>query len=315
MEAKSAAQRDPAEAGGAGLRIDSAPGIERATAELRAALLMARRFPRNEAGALAKVMRACERPALAQEAIYALRRARQLSLSPSLRLARVIAQAWGNLQLGTRELVRDRERAQVEAFCWDLESNVREVRVFDVSYRPRGKAQVSHEESRRPYESVAAAGARRQRACILALIPQDVVEAALSRCEATLAELDAEIPLPNRVTSTIERLKQEHHVSREAVEALLGYPIDQAGEAALVRLRAVLKALRDGFARREDFFPAASEPRRGGTGLRAPAPRKALGKNTARGTRAAKPGVQIITPAPGPESGAGGPDSTVRAAD
>jgi hypothetical protein len=278
MEAKSTTYRGPAEGGGGGVGLNLAAGSDRAAAELRAALLIAHRYPRDETGALAKILRACQRPALAQEAIYALARAGRLSLSPSLRLARVMALAWGNLQLGTRELARTREQVQIEAFCWDLESNVREARTFEASLRPRAKLRVSDEPRRLAYESPAVAGARHERACILALIPQDVVEAALEQCERTLANLDGNISLDKRINELVADFETAYGVGRADLEELLGYSLDQAREPALVRLRAVLKALRDGFARREDFFSAKREGSRAAKGICGAAPQAACEK-------------------------------------
>jgi hypothetical protein len=300
MEQRSSIQPDTGAAGDAGAHRARTPTAERAAAELRAALLVARRFPRDEARALAKIMRACERPAMAQEAVYAVRRMGRLILSPSLRLARLIAQAWGNLQLGTREVARERDRAHMEAFCWDLESNVREVRLFSVSHPVRGKINLSREVFAEGQASAAAA-VRRERACILALIPQDVVEAALKRCEESLAKLEADKPLEERLQSILSIFKIDYGVEAEDLSAMIGRPLAEIDDATLVRLGAVLKALRDGYARPQDFFAVAGSAKRGAKKSRTTASRSAPGKSASRVARICRRSAQASAAASGAE--------------
>ena len=72
--------------------------------EVQAAVFMAKRFPRNENEALARILRACDRVGLATKAVYSYPKGGSKVSGPSVRLAEAMAQAWGNIQSGVVEL-------------------------------------------------------------------------------------------------------------------------------------------------------------------------------------------------------------------
>ena len=53
---------------------------------------------------------------------------------PSIRAAETLAQCWGNIQFGVRELEQRGAESTVEAFAWDIETNTRQVKVFQVPH-------------------------------------------------------------------------------------------------------------------------------------------------------------------------------------
>ncbi len=73
---------------------------QRAIAEVQAALVIAKQFPRNPIEAYDRVMNACQRPGLAQSAVYSYARGGTSVTGPSTRLAEMLAQNWGNIQYG-----------------------------------------------------------------------------------------------------------------------------------------------------------------------------------------------------------------------
>lgn len=92
----------------------------------------------------------------------------------------------GNIQYGIREISQSGGVSTVAAYAWDVKTNTRREVVFQVLLKrdtKRGSYQLT--DSRDIYELVANQGARRLRACILSMIPGDVVEAALSQCAVT----------------------------------------------------------------------------------------------------------------------------------
>ena len=99
---------------------------QRAIAEVQAALVIAKQFPRNPIEAYDRVMNACQRPGLAQSAVYSYARGGSSISGPSIRLAEMLAQNWGNIQYGIRELSSDNGESTVEAFAWDVETNTRQ---------------------------------------------------------------------------------------------------------------------------------------------------------------------------------------------
>ena len=107
---------------------------QRAVAEVQAALVIAKQFPRNMNEAYDRIMNACQRPSLAQSSVYSYARGGTSITGPSIRLAEALAQNWGNIQFGIRELSAENGESTVEAFAWDVETNSRQTKVFQVRH-------------------------------------------------------------------------------------------------------------------------------------------------------------------------------------
>lgn len=232
---------------------------QRAIAEVQAAILLAKRFPRDPVAAADRILSACCRPSLAESAVYTYTRGGQDVTGPSIRLAEALAQNWGNLQFGIRELAQGGGKSTVEAFAWDVETNTRQVKVFEVPHvRDTRQGRKLLTDSRDIYEMVANQGARRLRACILGVIPGDVVDAALAQCEATLK---------SNIDVTADGIKKlldafaEIGVTTEAIARKIGHKVDSLNGPELVRLRKVYRAIKDGYTSPEVEFPSPpSEP-------------------------------------------------------
>jgi len=108
------------------VEIESARAIQ----EVQAAMAIAKRFPRDVPAARERILQACRRPVLAERAIYAYPRGGQTITGPSVHLAEAMAQNWGNMQFGIRELSQQAGESTVEAFAWDMETNTRAIKTF-----------------------------------------------------------------------------------------------------------------------------------------------------------------------------------------
>lgn len=284
----------PASLGGGGLvEVESA----RAVQEVQAAMVVAKRFPRNEAASFSRVMSACKRKSLAEVAEYAYPRGGQMVTGPSIRLAEVLANAWGNIQYGMREISRSGGASEMEAFAWDLETNVRITRTFQVKHeREKKSGNVALTDSRDVYELTANQGSRRVRACILQVIPGDVVDEAVAQCKRTLSGNGAE-PIEDRARRMVAAFA-EHGVTLEMLERRIGHPIRAIVEPELAALRRIYTSLKDGVAAREEFFsldttqPAATHAE--------PAPEAPKPRRT-RATTAPAPEPEPAPPAPSTE--------------
>src|SRR6516164_569214 len=180
---------------------------QREMAEVQGQILMARRFPRDQIKAMDGILRACTRLSLAQNALYSFARGGTEITGPSIRLAEVMAQSWGNLAFGIRELEQRPGESTMESYCWDLETNVRQSRVFQVKHERHTKGgSYRLSDPRDIYEANANAGARRLRACILGILPGDVTEAATEQCEATLKS-EADVS-PEGLQKLVEAFEQ-----------------------------------------------------------------------------------------------------------
>lgn len=230
----------------------------RAAQETQAAMVVAKKFPRNETAAYNKIMQACKRKTLAESAIYAYPRGGETIEGPSIRLAEAMAQAWGNLDFGIIELEQRNGESSIMAYAWDLETNTRQTKIFTVKHtrftRKNGNTALS--DPRDIYEMTANQGARRLRACILGVIPGDVVEAATTECERTMAGNNSE-PLADRVRKALAAFV-ELGVNQEMIEARIGKRLDAMTETELAKMRKIYRSLKDNMASVEDFFPSAA---------------------------------------------------------
>jgi hypothetical protein len=231
----------------------------RAVAETQAAILLAKKFPRDQKEAVDRILMAFTRPTLAEKAEYAYARGGSEISGPSIRAAETIAQLWGNIQFGIRELTQANGASEVEAFAWDVETNTRQVKVFKVPHTrySRSGGNQALTDPRDIYEMVANQGARRLRACILGIIPGDVTEAAMNQADATM-KTKAEVT-PERLQALLAKFS-EYGVTQAMIEAKIQRRIDAMTPALLVQMGKVYNALRDGIAKVADHFEPTDNP-------------------------------------------------------
>lgn len=228
---------------------------QRAMAEVQGAIVLAKKFPRNQLEAIDRITVACQRPGLAEQALYTYGKGGTEVTGPTIRLAEAIAQNWGNVQFGIKELERRNGESTVQAYAWDMETNVRQEKTFQVRherYTRRGSYKL--EDPRDIYEMTANQGARRLRACILGIIPGDVTETAVAQCEATLkAEADTS---PEALKKLVEAFSARS-VTKEQIEKRIQRRLDTITPAQLIQLRKIYNSLKDGMSAPADWFEIA----------------------------------------------------------
>jgi len=268
-------------------------GSAREVAEVQAAMVMARRFPRDEVSVVDRILQACTRPTLAEGALYEYARGGTAIKGPSIRLAECIAQYWGHLDFGWRVLEERPGATKVQAFAWDMQTGTRSQMVFDVLHERHTRTSRSAlQDPRDIYEHVANAASRRLRACILRVVPGDVVEAAQNQCEVTLK---------TKVEVTPERLKNlvdqfgELGVTKPQIEKRIQRRLEAITPGLMVQLGRIFTSIRDGVSQPGEWFtddaqPAA--PELAGATQPRPAP------TTARGAVKAKLEARKQPPAP-----------------
>lgn len=241
----------------------------RAVAEVQAALMIARMNPRDPVKAMDCILNACTRPMLANAATYAYSRGGSDVTGPSIRLTEAIAQGWGNIQYGIREISQSDGVSTVAAYAWDVETNTRREVVFQVQHkRDTKKGSYTLKDGRDIYELIANQGARRVRACILGVIPGDVVEAALEQCAVTQkANVDM---TPEGLQKLLEGFAR-FGVSKAQIEKRIQRRIDAIQPAQVISLRNIWKSIRDGMSSPEEWFePEATSQteKKGAAGLK-----------------------------------------------
>lgn len=242
----------PAVAAEKGIVADSMSS--RQMQEVKAMVFMAKQFPRDLSQAYQRIMTACERKLLAEQAVYQYPRGTEKVTGPSIRLAEVLAQNWGNIDTGVIELEQKNGESVAMAYAWDLETNVRETKIFTVKHERHTKRGVTKlTDPRDIYELVANMGSRRRRACILGVIPADIVDKAVQKCGQTLRGAYTK-PLVDRLNEVVTAFNQSFSVSIEMIEKHFGYKLSAFNEEDLVKLKRMGTSMKDGMAKRDDFF-------------------------------------------------------------
>jgi hypothetical protein len=236
------------------LSVNTQAAKSREMAEVQSQIFLAKQFPRNEVQAEMKILNACKRKSLAETALYQYPRGSTTVTGPSIRLAEAIAQYWGNINFGIKELEQKNGESTVVAYAWDMETNTRQEKVFQVKHERYAKGKMNRlTDPRDIYELVANNGARRLRACILGVIPGDIVDNAVAQCNLTLQSAYEE-PLKDRVVKILQWFHKQYGITQEMVEARLGHNVESFTEQDFVTLRSINQSLKDGMAKREDFF-------------------------------------------------------------
>ena len=241
----------------------AALGAHREVAEAQAAYLLAQRFPRDEFRALDAIRVAFQRPSLAERASYEYGRGGTLITGPSAQAATAMARAWGNTSAGWRETSRSIGSngvpySDIVAFAEDLQTRTRRTigfvceHVIDTRDGPRHVR-----DERETYELCANQAARRVRACILALLPEDIVDMAMEQAAATVkAKADTS---PEGLAKMVDAFA-EVGVTRTMIERRLQRPLASISAAQVLGLRRVFASLRDGVGVARDFFEPDPPP-------------------------------------------------------
>lgn len=229
----------------------------REMAEALASVQMAKAFPRDVVAARDRILNACTRPRLAEVACYTYARGGSEVTGPSIRLAEAIAQNWGNMQFGIREVEQRNGESTCEAFAWDMETNTRQVKVFQVPHiRHTKRGDTVLTDPRDIYELIANNGARRLRACILGVIPGDIIDEAVNQCDVTMkTKFDV---TPERVKAMMDKFA-EYGVTKEQIEIRIQRRVDTMTPAQMSGLGKIYNSLKDGMSKPEDWFESSSK--------------------------------------------------------
>lgn len=244
------------------LKLPAPKQIEsgRAIAEAQAATLAAKNWPRDIDSVLLNIVNTFKRKKAAENSSYAYKKGGQMVTGPSIRAAEAIAMSYGNMSYGTIELSRNEDSSEVMCFAHDLQTNVRSTKVFNIpnfrSSKDRGRVALTDDRDR--YENLANMSARRLRSCILAVVPQDLVELALEQAEKTLQEDGKNTPLQDRVRNMLIAF-QDLGVDQAMIETRLQHKTTAINEQELVQLRKIYTAIKDGMSDRKEFFKLKEE--------------------------------------------------------
>lgn len=231
----------------------------KALSEIKGKMYLARQFPRDPDWSLKNVLLECGRRELAESAQYEFPKGDSVVKGPSIRLVEVLARHWGNIDSGVNEIEANDGSTMIKVYAWDLETNVSDEKTFSVKHErttKRGSYKLTDE--RDIYEMVANKGARRKRACLLAVMPGWYVDAAVDACEETLKKSLTDGKSMDEVRGSIVAAFTEFGITPEQVTAKLGKEVDKLSKNDVVKLRHLYAAIKDGFVKPNDAFGAAS---------------------------------------------------------
>lgn len=231
----------------------------RAVAEAQGKIAIAKSFPRDEAEAYEAIKASCSRRALADQAFYEFPRGSETVSGLTIRMAEELARVWGNIDYGLRELSNKPGETEMEAYCWDMQTNVYSSQKFTVKHERHTRSGVRKlTDPRDVYEMAANLGARRLRARILAVLPPDLIDQAAEWCKETLkasitdtTEATAKMVAAYSAIGITEALILE----RYKLKSLSGVSSD-----IILELRGIYKAISDGMAKPSDYFNVPDAP-------------------------------------------------------
>lgn len=228
--------------------------------EIKGKMFLARQFPRDPEMSLQNVLRECGRKDLAEAAQYEFPRGDSVVRGPSIRLVEVLARHWGNIMSGITEVDVQGDTTTIKCFAWDLETNASDEKTFSVKHeRSTKKSSYKLTDERDIYEMVANKGARRKRACLLAVMPGWYVDAALEECDKTLS--DSLTKSGESLEEIIEKTVNAFAgfgITPEQISTKLNKEIDKLSNNDIVKLRHLYSAIKDGFVKATDAFGIAS---------------------------------------------------------
>lgn len=228
--------------------------------EIKGKMYLARQFPRNPDMSLQAVLQECQRKDLAEAAQYEFPRGDSVVKGPSIRLVEVLARHWGNIMSGITEVDAQGDTTTIKCFAWDLETNASDEKTFSVKHeRSTKKGSYKLTDERDIYEMVANKGARRKRACLLAVMPGWYVDAALEECDKTLAEslTKGGENMEEIIEKTVSAFAG-FGITPEQISAKLNKATDKLSKNDIVKLRHLYSAIKDGFVKPADAFGFAS---------------------------------------------------------
>lgn len=239
---------------------------QRAIAEVQASLTIAKARPRDPHSAFEKMIESCSRPAFALKSFYSYPRAGQTISGPSIRMAEELARLWGNMEYGIRELSQRDGETEMEAYAWDLETNMKSSQRFTVKHElstRQGTKQLT--DQRDIYELGANLGARRLRSRILAILPPDYVDGAVQQCAHTIAG-GGQKTLEDRIKEMLKAFAA-FGIKKQHLETRLGLKLSDILPEQFTDLVGIYNSIKDGQSKASDWFGAGQAAPQEGSSL------------------------------------------------
>lgn len=191
-------------------------------------------------------------PAIAQTCTYSVPRGGKKVSGPSVHLAKIIAQVWGNMRIDAKVVDIDHVRITSEAVCWDLESNL--------AIKAQIKRSISGKTGRFSEDMITvtgnAANSIALRNAVLSVIPKGIVDKVYNAAKQTITgDISDKNKLIAKRVEIFNSLRDAFGVSDKEILASIGKAaIDFVAGDDLVTLVGIGQAIRDGDTTVEQAF-------------------------------------------------------------
>lgn len=284
------------------------------TSEIQAAVIIAKKFPRDEGKTREELLGVCELPEFAgsidnpQEpaAYYSFPRGKKMDKDTgewtvnivsgaSVRLAREAARIAGNIRHGFFITHDDDESRSIVGFAWDLQKNVpiyasdHFKKLVQRRQAEGGTMWISADE-RELRELTFRRAAILIRNSILALFPTYLVDQMVKSCKATVSG-GGKGTLKERITNMEVAFKEVHRITKSMLEHYLHKPVKECTTEDLEDLRGIFESLKEKLLTPEEHEEMFGAP---ATTVRQQEGQK-LSEARMRPTRGAQPGERRKT--------------------
>lgn len=229
---------------------------------IEGAYIMAKKFPRNEDEARAKILHTCSNYTFAEKAKYAKPIGNTKIIGPSIRLAEEMFRQWGHLRVEGTILYDDPRRRLVQVSALDLQTGANGIMQFPIEKTVERKnaagREILAERTNSTGEKINIVVAtedevmvkqnailsKYRRNLILQIIPNDILVDALTRVDETIKKGVA--ANPDREKKVVMDNFSKIGVMPTELEKYLGHPIAQIVPEEIVELKEVYATIAEG---------------------------------------------------------------------
>jgi hypothetical protein len=232
---------------------------QKALGELQAQIMLARMNPRDPQQAVDNILRDCSRVTLASVSQYEYARGGTDIRGPSIKLLEAIARRWGNIHSGFKIVHTEGNASDVVTYAWDLETGYKDDRQFQVRHiRDTRSGPVKVTDERDIYELIANSAQRRKRSCLQAVIPSDVIDAAVEQCQETMS---ANVDTSVQGLKTLLKAFAEFGVTQAQIEQRIQCKLEAISPGQVMQLSRIYTSMHDGISVPSQWFRAVDPPR------------------------------------------------------
>lgn len=180
----------------------------------------------------------------AETCTYAVPRGGKTISGPSVHLAKILAQSWGNLRVDAKVVSVDPTTITSESVCWDLEKNL--------AIKVQVKRSIMTKYGRMNEDMITvtgnAANAIALRNSILNVIPRAVIDKVYKAAQgAIVGDVSSEVKLAQRRKMAVQRFKEVWNVEEKELLAVVGKnSVDLLTTEDIVVLVGIDTALKNG---------------------------------------------------------------------